>query len=130
MTLQITNLFALKFNDKREINYSDFDEYTISHSCIHRNEKVYFFHDRFKVKSCHTWESTTVIPNEQSYVAGPMKFQFSNQIAYIQHNCGSAQHDGQQKQAGLTGLLAGLGNKKKLSGQDTGTSLSVMAMAD
>jgi hypothetical protein len=56
----------------------------ISHSCIHNDKKVYFFHELGEQdKENQTWANSPVNLNGQSYISGPIKFRFSDSIAYV-----------------------------------------------
>lgn len=66
----------LSKKDRRSVLHSDFDQYSITESCLCRDNNVYFFHEsNYKGFSGErTWECENFIRQDLEYVEGPLAF--------------------------------------------------------
>lgn len=78
-----TMTFELCADDAKQIVYSDFDEYCISDSVLHANDRMYFMLDS-RAKDNDTWASTNIMLENHLFTSGPRYAKESGLIWYIQ----------------------------------------------
>lgn len=79
--LSVEKTLELCTKDRLEIEYADFDEFSVSKHMIHWNTKSFFMIDS-KAKDNATFAACDTIPNGYTYTQGPKRCRNTGKLLY------------------------------------------------